>query len=557
VSLVADNGVVAGFLLSLLVVGPVVLGLVLARRPDPVPVGGIVALTSAFLVMAVTGDHSWQLLAGTAVAGVGGFVGATSRLPAVVRIALVVPGAAIAVLALPYEGAWWYGPAGIAAASAAGPAVDVVEDRYRRTGLAVVMLGVSVGGVYGTIPNTDRIALVFGAVLPVMFLAWPRPWARVGAGAGSAAVVLLAALTLNGGWTRPGAVVGGLLAPAVFVLLALAGRPDGSTVARAWPPLAVRLLVLDVVVTLGLTRVAGLEESARTAIVLAAPMLVGGWWVARRFVAGRRLATWQAAVGLVAVAAVATALIVRLVSEEPGPDTSRSCPDREFVASPGSGGHLDAPPVHDYPLDEGEGTLVADATDALDLTIGHPASVAWDADGGLAFEAGGALVASVAPAGDLASAVAVSDEVTVEAWFAPSELPQEGPARVLTVSGGPAPDEVNVHLGVEDRGVSFRVRTDCDLFNWTRTGDVLSEAAMHHVVATYRPGEVAIWVDGALETADRTPVGLLDDWDPTVHLYLGDEATADRPFLGTIRQAAVYDRALTEAEVVARYEVGP
>jgi hypothetical protein len=48
-----------------------------------------------------------------------------------------------------------------------------------------------------------------------------------------------------------------------------------------------------------------------------------------------------------------------------------------------------------------------------------------------------------------------------------------------------------------------------------------------------------------------------DDWDSTWHLYLGDEATADRPFLGTIRMAAVYDRVLSDAEVAAHFEAGP
>ena len=543
--------------MSLALVGPALVVLVLVRPSRTLPVGGALALAASFLVMAGTGDHSSQLLAGVIVAGMGGLVGALGGLPAAARVALVVPGAAIAVLALPYEGAQWYGPVAIAAVSVTGPAVDAIDLRYGRTGLALVMLSVSVGGVYGTIPNTDRIALVFGAFLPVIALAWPRLWARVGAGAGSAAVALLGAVTLNGGWTRPGAVVGGLLASAMFLLLALAGRPDDARVARAWSPLAVRLLVLDLVVTLGLTRIAGLEESAWAAAALAAPMLAGGWWVARRFVTGQPLATWQAAIGLTAVAVIAVLLVVRLVTDEPGPDTSRSCPDRPFVDSTERPPQQQAAPLHAYPLDEGSGTLVADATGPLDLAIGEPAAVSWDGGGGLVFEAEGAMVRSIRPAGDFAAAVGASGEVTVEAWFAPSVLPQEGPARVLTVSGGAEPDEVNVHLGIEDRGVSFRIRTDCDLYNWTRTSDVLTEGVMHHVVASYRPGEVTIWVDGALVTSERTPVGLPDDWHPFLPLYLGDEATADRPFLGTIRQAAIYDRALTDAEVRDRLGARP
>jgi hypothetical protein len=143
------------------------------------------------------------------------------------------------------------------------------------------MLCVAVAGVFVTIPETGAIAPVLGAMVPVGLLAVPWPVAWLGPGGASAMVALLATLTLDGGWVRPGAIVGGLLAPGLLVVLALLPRPPRAAVARPWPPLALRLAVLQVLVTLGVTRVAGLQESAVVAVLIAAIVLAGGAIVAR------------------------------------------------------------------------------------------------------------------------------------------------------------------------------------------------------------------------------------------------------------------------------------
>lgn len=206
-------------------------------------------------------------------------------------------------------------------------------------------------------------------------------------------------------------------------------------------------------------------------------------------------------------------------------------------------------PLARYRLDEGGGRIAHDDVGGLDLTIGRPEAVTWAAGGGLEFHGHAPDVRSDATAAALTNAVIATDEVSVEVSFTAGELPQTGPARLATISDGTDFGETNVHVGIEGRAISWRVRTDCDHFNSTFSGHVLEAGRPVHVVATYRPGRATIFVDGEQVTSVPTQVGYLDTWDPDVRLHLGDEATADRRFDGTVWEVALYDRALGPDEV--------
>lgn len=216
---------------------------------------------------------------------------------------------------------------------------------------------------------------------------------------------------------------------------------------------------------------------------------------------------------------------------------------------------VDVDPVVLYRLDEGAGDHVVDAADGLDVSIGRPDAVTW-VPGGLEFDGRFAEAMSADAATSLAAAVARTDEFSVEVWMTPTSLPQDGPARVVTVSEGTERGESNFHLGVEGGAASFRIRTDCDDFNWTLTDDVFEVGHPTHVVASYRPGHVDVFVDGETAISEPVEVGALDAWDPSFHLHLGDEATGDRGYAGELDRVAIYDVALDENDAAARHEAG-
>jgi hypothetical protein len=282
VGLLDDDGFVDGLAVSAVILLPLLIGLLMLRRWRGIlpPVGGVAAVGVALLALAGADALPGRLALGVVLAGIGGLLGAATSLFVPVRWVLVAPGVVLAVTSFE-DSATWMIVAGIAAATTMGPAADEVDRRFRRTGLGVAMLCVTVAGVFVTIPETDTIAPVFGAMVPVGLLAVPWPVAWLGPGGASAMLALLAALTVDGGAVRPGAVVGGLLAAGLLALLVTLPAPPDAAVDRPWTRLAVQLAGLQILVTLGVTRVAGLQQSAWVALVIAVAVLAAGIAVAR------------------------------------------------------------------------------------------------------------------------------------------------------------------------------------------------------------------------------------------------------------------------------------
>ena len=173
---------------------------------------------------------------------------------------------------------------------------------------------------------------------------------------------------------------------------------------------------------------------------------------------------------------------------------------------------------------------------------------------GVSFPADG-LIRSIEPARALAERIVASGSFTVELRLRPARTRQVGPARIVGMSDGPF--RRNFTLGQEGRDLVFRLRTsETDpngLKSEVAVGDVFRAGEERHLVVTWRPGAVEVFVDGRLRAALAGPAGRLDAWDPGYPLLLGNERSGNRPWLGTIDQVAIYDRVLSQAEVLDRY----
>jgi VanZ family protein len=286
--------------------------------------------------------------------------------------------------------------------------------------------------------------------------------------------------------------------------------------------------------------------------------VVGAWlglstaWVLSRTLGRRGLAAVLA--GAAAVVLL-TLLVTEPAAEDLGPTAgSRSCERRPFEpASPADA----ADPLLLWPMDEGDGEVAAEVGGGPPLEIADENDTPWAPDGGLIFSPGSSSVGS-GPAGEAFSQQArASDAFSIEVWFSAAALPQYGPARVVTVSNGTDSSVMNAHVGIEDHGISIRVRTDCDESNEVVVQDLLEPATLHHVVLTYHPGEIVLAVDGQVVARSRVFVGGLDVWDADLPLVLGDEATGDRPLEGTIRRVALYDEALDPDQIARSFQSGP
>jgi hypothetical protein len=84
------------------------------------------------------------------------------------------------------------------------------------------------------------------------------------------------------------------------------------------------------------------------------------------------------------------------------------------------------------------------------------------------------------------------------------------------------------------------------------------QATLQHVVVTYDPLEGRkIYVNGSLvSNVDQVPGGTIADWQDTFAFVLGNEASNDAPWEGTIRLVAIHNAALTPAQIQQNFDVG-
>lgn len=146
----------------------------------------------------------------------------------------------------------------------------------------------------------------------------------------------------------------------------------------------------------------------------------------------------------------------------------------------------------------------------------------------------------------------VTNELTVETWFETDDLTQSGPVRVFTISDGTAEDQMNLHVGIEGNGVSVRLRTSCNIFNWVIATDVIEAHRPQHVAFTWQQARLAVWVNGEEVLATDNPWGDFARWDPEFDIIVGDEKGGGRGFDGVVYSVTMWNAALDEASIVGR-----
>ena len=180
--------------------------------------------------------------------------------------------------------------------------------------------------------------------------------------------------------------------------------------------------------------------------------------------------------------------------------------------------------------DEGDGA-------ALDLV---PVGSTADVLGGVHLD-GARLDGGFAPKID--TALSSSRAFTVELWVAPDD---ESSA-VSLVSSRPGQGPENFELGTEEGRVMASARD-------TRFLDApLAPGELAHLVLTHDGSAMTLYRDGTrVQTrTSEAPVFVAGRFG------LGSELTGERPFFGTLYDAAVFSAALSEEEALTHYLAGP
>ena len=195
---------------------------------------------------------------------------------------------------------------------------------------------------------------------------------------------------------------------------------------------------------------------------------------------------------------------------------------------------------------------------ALDLTLSGEYN--WVGGWGIRLT-GGKAQGATANSKKLYDNIVSTGEFSVEAWVAPANVTQEGPARIISYSGGD--DTRNFMLGQTLYNYDYLVRHDNTDANGapslsTANADEVLQAALQHVVVNYDAnGGRRIYVNGE-DTGyeDSVEGSLLNEWDDSFAFVLGSEVSGRFNFSGTVRMVAIHNRVLTPEQIFSNYDAG-
>ena len=225
-----------------------------------------------------------------------------------------------------------------------------------------------------------------------------------------------------------------------------------------------------------------------------------------------------------------------------------------------------------YEFKEGSGTVAHDTSGnlpALDLTLQD--QVDWLSSWGVTIDAG-SLAASTALSRRIYDRIADpslgTQQYTIEAWITPDNIAQGANTLARVVTYSPGQGASNFMLGQAEYKYAARTRTvSGSAIDGGRNGlpalqtadaDRDAQDRLQHVVVTYDQFRGRrIYVD-ARWTGDPDPIAASRfwNWDPSYRLAVGAEPNGGAPWKGQVRLLAIYQQALTDAQIRQNFEAG-
>ena len=226
-----------------------------------------------------------------------------------------------------------------------------------------------------------------------------------------------------------------------------------------------------------------------------------------------------------------------------------------------SGGRHEANLIALYEFKAGAGNMAFDTSGvdpAVNLTFSG--TVNWVGGWGIQIVDGKAQGSTTASK-KLHDLITATGEYSIEAWVAPANVTQEGPARIVSYSGGE--NTRNFMIGQTLYSYDFLNRTIGADQNGspelsTADGDRDLQATLQHVVAVFDPvNGRRIYVNGQFtDDLDPLPGDVLTDWNDTFALAVGSEVDQTNKWAGTVRLLAIHNRALTPTQIQQNHAAG-
>lgn len=228
-----------------------------------------------------------------------------------------------------------------------------------------------------------------------------------------------------------------------------------------------------------------------------------------------------------------------------------------------SGGRVETDVIASYdfkPPESGERRAYDTSAKDIELDLEFNGNVEYVGGWGIRLNDGASAFGLVEPSEKLHRLITASGEYSIEAWVVPANVTQDGPARIISYTGGS--ETRNFTLGQTIYNYNFLSRSSNSDANGmpmlsTPDADEILQATLQHVVATFDPIDGRrLYVNGELSATDDSPGGSLNDWNDSYALYLGADPGDSDPWLGVVKFLAIHNRALDQEAVTINHGAG-
>jgi Concanavalin A-like lectin/glucanases superfamily len=240
---------------------------------------------------------------------------------------------------------------------------------------------------------------------------------------------------------------------------------------------------------------------------------------------------------------------VPMSNVDPSLVLSRALSLRQGIAASGAS-RYETNIIAKYEFNTGTGSTAFDSSGVAPATdLALTAGTSWVSGWGIKIAAGGAARASSSASQKLAQRIGASGEYAIEVWAAPANSAQAD-AYIVTYSGGDSSRNVTL----EQRAMQYAARTRSSNTDdngadalLTSAAGMFAQSTLQHVVLTYDSANgQQIYVNGKF-TGDK---------DSNKAGTLGNDAAGSKQWQGVIKFAAIYDHALTAAQIQQNFAAG-
>ncbi len=232
-----------------------------------------------------------------------------------------------------------------------------------------------------------------------------------------------------------------------------------------------------------------------------------------------------------------------------------------IVATSGGRIETDVIALYDFkPPENGDRKAYDTSGRDSELDLEFDGDVEYVGGWGIRINEGATAYGRVGSSEKLYRLITASGEYSIETWLVPANVSQDGPARIISYTGGV--ENRNFTLGQTLYNYNFLSRNaDSDANGMpmlsTPDADEVLQATLQHVVATFDPIDGRrLYVNGERVAVDDSPGGNLNDWDDSYALYLGADPGDEEPWMGVIKFLAIHNRALEQEHITTNFEAG-